>query len=109
MSNLRPLARQAIEHWREHRPQMYERLKKAGTLESEALKAAEQTLEEQATLIEQGIPPDAAWEMVRERYVFLPEEEGASEEAPPTEGYLMARDLNRMMRNLGTEDEDYEE
>ena len=43
---LRPLALQAIEHWKEHLPKKYKALKQAGTLNSEALKAAEMTLDE---------------------------------------------------------------
>lgn len=99
-TRLRPLAVLAIEHWKEHLPQKYAALKKAGTLNSEALKAAELTLEQQATLIEQGIPAEAAWEMVRETYLFQPEEEGASEEAPDSDGYKLNLELNKLMQDL---------
>ena len=99
-TRLRPLAVLAIEHWKEHLPQKYAALKKAGTLNSEALKAAELTLEQQATLIEQGIPAEAAWEMVRETYLFQPEEEGASEEAPDSDGYKLNLELNKLMHDL---------
>lgn len=99
-TRLRPLAALAIEHWKEHLPQKYAALKKAGTLNSEALKAAELTLEQQATLIEQGIPAEAAWEMVRETYLFQPEEEGASEEAPDSDGYKLNLELNKLMQDL---------
>ena len=97
---LRPLALQAIEHWKEHLPKKYKALKQAGTLNSEALKAAEMTLEEQASLIAQGFPAEAAWEMVRELYVFQPEEEGASEEAPASSGYLLNIQLNKILSEL---------
>ena len=99
-TRLRPLAVLAIEHWKEHLPQKYAALKKAGTLNSEALKAAEMTLEQQVTLIEQGIPAEAAWEMVRETYLFQPEEEGASEEAPDSDGYKLNLELNKLMQDL---------
>lgn len=99
-TRLRPLAVLAIEHWKEHLPNKYAALKKAGTLNNEALKAAELTLDEQAKLIEQGIPAEAAWEMVRETYLFQPEEEGASEEAPDSDGYRLNVELNRMMQDL---------
>ena len=94
---IRPLALQAIEHWKEHLPKKYKALKQAGTLNSEALKAAEMTLEEQASLIAQGFPAEAAWGMVRELYVFQPEEEGASEEAPASSGYLLYVQLNKIL------------
>ena len=99
-TRLRPLAIQAIEHWKEHLPNKYRALKKAGTLNSEALKAAEMTLEEQASLIAQGFPAEAAWEMVREQYLFQPEEEGASEEAPASSGYLLNLKLNRILSEM---------
>ena len=97
---IRPLALQAIEHWKEHLPKKYKALKQAGTLNSEALKAAEMTLEEQASLIAQGFPAEAAWGMVRELYVFQPEEEGASEEAPVSSGYLLNVQLNKILSEM---------
>lgn len=99
-TRLRPLALMAIEHWQEHLPKMYASLKKAGTLNQAALDAAAKTLDEQATLIAQGIPPEAAWEMVREQYLFLPEEDGASEEAPDSQGYLMNLQLNKLVSEI---------
>ena len=43
-----------------------------------------------------------------ENYVFLPQEELASEEAPDSEGYLFQRSLNRMMSEIGDPDADVE-
>ena len=97
---IRLLALQAIEHWKDYLPSKYKKLKQAGTLNSEALKAAEMTLDEQAELIAQGYPPEAAWEMVREQYLFQPEEEGASEEAPASSGYLLNVKLNRILSEM---------
>lgn len=108
MSNLRPLARQAIAHWKEHLPKMHASLQQAGTLESTALLAAETTLQDQATLVEQGFPPEAAWEMVRERYVFLPEEKGNSPEPEMDEGYATAVGINRGLGNLGMPEDEQE-
>ena len=99
-TRLRPLAVLAIEHWKEHLPKKYAALKAAGTLNSEALLAAEKTLDEQAKLIEQGFPPEAAWEVVRETYLFQPEEAGASEEAPASPGYKLQLQLQKMMQEL---------
>ena len=100
MSRLKPLAQQAIEHWREFLPSQYKQLKANGTLNQEALQAAEMTLDAMATLVEQGMPAEAAWEMVREQYLFKPEEAGASEEAPDSQGYKLNQDLNQMMSQL---------
>ena len=51
--------------------------------------AADQTQDELETLMKQGFPYQEAWEMVRELYLFPPEEDGASEEAPDSEGYKL--------------------
>ena len=69
-ARLRPLAAQAMEHWKEFQPKRYKAQKAAGTLNQTALEAAEKTLNEQAELIEGGIPAEIAWEMVREKYVL---------------------------------------
>lgn len=100
LSRLRPLALQAIAHWKEHRPAMYRQHKAAGTLNAKALVAAEMTLEEQADLMAQGFPAEAAWEAVRERYVFLPQEDGASEEAPASEGYQTMLEMQKLISLL---------
>ncbi len=99
-ARLRPLAAQAMEHWKEFQPKRYKAQKAAGTLNQTALEAAEKTLNEQAELIEGGIPAEIAWEMVREKYVFQPEEDGASEEAPASSGYLLNLELNRILSEM---------
>ena len=54
-----------------------------------------------------GISPvDAAheaWEMVRERYLFPPEEQGASPEESPSPGLAAMRDLTQTLGALGME------
>jgi|GEM_PF-1459883 hypothetical protein len=75
--------REALKHWREHRPRMYAELEAAGTLVETAIAACEATADEEydlhMKLIEQGhlspVAFEIAREMVRERYVFLPTEE----------------------------------
>ncbi len=96
---------QAIEHWEEFLPNMYDRLNKEETLENEAIKAAEATLNDMARLVEQGCSAESAWEQVRERYVFLPEEPEATPEEEPSEGYRIAVAANRMLRNIGQEED----
>jgi hypothetical protein len=88
--DLRPLAFQAIEHWKEFLPAMYRRLNKAGMLHKEAMLAAEKTLDEMAELMSQGFPSEAAWEIVRETYLFRPEEPGTTPEPEESEGYRLA-------------------
>lgn len=72
--NLQNWANQAKAHWKEHNPKRYRALKKQGTLDLAAKKAAEQTFEEVNALEESGFQPDLAFQMVRERYLFPPEE-----------------------------------
>lgn len=73
----------AGKHWREFCPQMYRRLETEGKLETALWEAQETALDEMETLTrkmerEQGLTPEqaqaAAWELVREKYIFLPPE-----------------------------------
>ena len=74
---------QAEKHWREFLPKMTAELETKGLLHEMLLEAEEQTAQEVDSLrrhfIEQGWTPqqaqDRAWEIVRERYLFLPPEE----------------------------------
>lgn len=96
-TNLRPLAHEAIRHWRAHLPKMYHQLKAAGKLDQEAMIAAQKTLDEQATLVSQGVPIESAWEMVRENYLFRPEEPGTTPEAPPSAEFRDAQATQRVI------------
>jgi hypothetical protein len=60
-------------HWREFRPELYRGLEATGTLDERLLKAAEQTQVELDSLVKAGMTHQNAWEMVREEYLFLPE------------------------------------
>lgn len=66
--------RDAREHWKEHLPKMYSEYERNGVLQQKLEEAAEQTFDEVYDLERSGISPDEAWQMVRERYLFLPEE-----------------------------------
>ncbi|MCP4992504.1 MAG: hypothetical protein GY934_01775 [Gammaproteobacteria bacterium] len=70
---------QAKEHWREFQPARYRELHEAGTLDQALTVAAEQTHREMSQLEDQGFQNHEAWEMVRERYLFPPEEPGLEE------------------------------
>ena len=75
--------RMAERHWREFLPKLVVELEATGQLHSKLLKAEEQTDEDldslRRHLIQQGLTAqqahDRAWEMVRERYLFLPPEQ----------------------------------
>ncbi|MCI0541215.1 MAG: hypothetical protein L0Z50_38935 [Verrucomicrobiales bacterium] len=72
----------AERHWREFLPKMVAELEGKGQLHEMLLEAEEKTAAEmdqvRRRLIQQGWTPDqahlSAWEIVRERYIFLPEE-----------------------------------
>lgn len=74
----------AERHWREHRPKMVRELEAKGRLQEALYEAQELTTDEMLAIMErleteQGLTvqqsKDAAWEIVRERYLFLPAED----------------------------------
>ena len=82
MRALTQYGQMAEKHWREFRPKMVAELEAQGQLHPMLLEAEDQTEKEldhlRRHLIQQGLSPqqahDQAWEMVRERYIFLPPE-----------------------------------
>ena len=82
MKPLTQYGRMAEKHWREFRPKMVAELEAKGLLHEMLVAAEDQTDKEldqiRRQLIHQGLTPrqahDQAWEMVRERYIFLPPE-----------------------------------
>ena len=80
---LTPYGCQAEKHWREFCPKRVAELEATGQLHAMLLEAEEQTESELDSLrrhfMQQGLTAqrahDRAWEIVRERYVFLPPEE----------------------------------
>ena len=82
---MKPLTRYgclAEKHWREFCPKMVMELERTGRLPAMLLEAEEKTEAEmdqlRRQLMRQGLTApqahDQAWEMVRERYIFLPPE-----------------------------------
>ena len=71
-------AGQAIEHWREFRPDMVAELEAQGMLEQAAQEADEKTFNEiRALMFGPGrIPEEEACQMTREKYLFLPPGDG---------------------------------
>ena len=82
MKPLTPYGRMAAKHWRQFCPTLVAQLEASGQLHALLLEAEEQTEAELDSLrrhfIQQGLTPqqahDRAWEIVRERYLFLPPE-----------------------------------
>ena len=83
METLTQYGRMAEKHWREFLPRMVAQLAATGRLHEQLLKAEEQTDSDldslRRHLLQQGLTAqqahDRAWEMVRERYLFLPPED----------------------------------
>ena len=79
---LTPYGLMAEHHWRRFLPKMVAELEAKGHLQAMLLEAEEQTAAEMdricCQLKQWGLKPqqahDQAWEMVRQRYIFLPPE-----------------------------------
>jgi len=74
--NSSPWVNQAKEHWKKYCPKLYAELQKTGVLHERAVEAAEQTENDLLDAVNNhGVDYQAAWEVVRERYIFLPAED----------------------------------
>jgi hypothetical protein len=77
-------------HWREFRPKMYQALQKSGELEKSLDLAVKNTVDAyqkvKQQLLEKGYEPNqahqAAWELVREEWLLLPDEEQENDLKP---------------------------
>lgn len=76
---------QASAHWNEHQPKRYKALLQSGQLAPALRAAAEATARDMDELRPQ-VGQESAWEMVRERHLFPPEEKGNSPQAPRSAG-----------------------
>jgi uncharacterized protein YggE len=82
MNTLTQYGMMAEKHWREHRPKMVGELEAKGQLQTMLADAEQKTKDEMADLriqlMKQGKTAEQAhrqaWEIVRERYILLPEE-----------------------------------
>ena len=79
-TTLTQFGRMAEKHWREHLPRRVRELEAKGLLREMLVEAEEKTKDEMDSLIrnlrsQQNLTAqqayDAAWEIVRERYIFL--------------------------------------
>lgn len=96
---------QARDHWKEHLPKMYARLEKAGTLEQALTEAADATAAGMRVLVTQGATQQEAWEQVRERYLFLPEEPEQAPKMSKSQGYRAHAELMKGLGSLGMPEE----
>ena len=85
MANLQNWVNLARNHWKEFRPKMYAALKQNGELESALQEAASKTFSEVSQLEDAGYQADEAFQMVREKYLILPEEPNNDQLDPETE------------------------
>jgi hypothetical protein len=65
------LSRLAMEHWKVHQPTLYRDLKNTDRLKPTAEQAAKRTLLDRDSLMASGLTQQEAWEIVRDRYLFL--------------------------------------
>lgn len=72
--NLQNWIGQAREHWKEFQPTRFRELKKAGKLEEALQEAVDRTSAEMQALEAKGFREYEAWEIVRNEYLFPPEE-----------------------------------
>jgi hypothetical protein len=93
---------QARDHWKEHQPTRFRELKKVGKLGQALKEAAELTHREMSQLEAQGFKNHEAWEMVREKYLFPPQESGVEQDEPNPWAELR-RDVNRLQNEIARE------
>lgn len=105
---------QAREHWAEFQPTRFRELNEAGKLEDALDYAVAQTWREMKSLMDSGCYAHEAWEMVRENYLFVPEEPGLSDDEYENTSFndimnkinqLMAEDYQRLSEDQHDEPE----
>jgi hypothetical protein len=74
---------EARDHWRRFQPTKFKELQKAGKLNQALREAAERTHREMSELEASGYRNHEAWEMVREKYLFPPQEKAGKEPRAP--------------------------
>lgn len=104
---MRQWAAQAIEHWKEYQPKRYKALKMSGKLQQEAEAAASLTEKALQEEMDQGAMYHEAWEMVRELYLFPPEEHSTNQEPLPTDkAYSLLQEILNEGTSLENQDEE---
>jgi len=101
--NLQNWINQARSHWQENRPKLHQSLKKQGTLEPMLKQAAERTYQEVSQLEDAGYQPDEAFQMVREEYLFPPDENAEQTQNRGTNLMHEAMELNQRTMEISRE------
>jgi len=93
----------AYHHWKEHCPNMFKRLLKAGKLPQALEEAANQTAMEMDQMMDAGFTHHQAWEATRENYLFLRQEEGLEDEDEETTspGWEILKEMIELHRRIG--------
>ena len=100
---------QAKDHWRRFQPTEFKELVETGKLNQALQQAADLTHREMTELEQAGHPPQEAWEMVRERYLFPPEKHPEKEpNSPWGDLYREAIEANNQAAEQPTEAEQEE-
>ncbi len=86
---------EARAHWKEFQPKRFRALQQNGRLNEALRAAAEQTHREMTELEARGHTEQEAWEMVREQYLFPPEEK-TKEQPVATQGVRDFMELTAM-------------
>jgi hypothetical protein len=89
-------------HWETYLPKMTAELRSAGTLESRLHETEQQMLEQEATMIQQGMSPDQARETTRE-IGFLPAEPTRGATTSPTPSTPAAADWDAVHKKIAQE------
>jgi hypothetical protein len=100
---------EARQHWRQFRPTLFRELERTGKLNQALWDAAERTHREMSELENSGFRHHEAWEMVRERYLFPPQEKPPKDDGNTASRMLteMIADKSRLLRQLaGTESDE---
>lgn len=100
---------QAKDHWKEHLPAKYAELKKAGMLGQALRKAAELTHQEMSSLEASGFQNHEAWEIVREKHLFPPQEAGVEEDDEPNPWAELRKEANQLQNDLAREYDDLQQ
>lgn len=100
--NLNDWISQARDHWRRFQPIKFKELLAAGKLNMALREAAELTHREMTELENSGFRNHEAWEMVRERYLFPPQETPSKDEGNQASRLLteMTEDWSHLQQQL---------
>ena len=92
----------ARQHWKEHLPQKFKRLRDSNQLHEALRLAAEQTADLMEQLQSEGFDQMQAWEMVRNEYLLLPPEADEAREPVGSQGYGAMLELQRIRSELSS-------